>query len=81
MRLREYGRVLMVKNLTELRKRLLLIAVRSSLQNTRDIYFASLEEIFTISFLPIELATRKKDYEKWNAFTFPQKIERYYRET
>ena len=80
MWLREYGRVLMVKNLSEIRKRLLLIAVRSSLANPKNIYFASIEEIHNIAFLPEELATRRKDFEKWNTLTFPQTIERYYRE-
>lgn len=80
MRLREYGRVLMVKNLSEIRKRLLLIAVRSSLTNPKDIYFASIEELYNISFSSEELTTRRKDFEKWNTLTFPQKIERYYRE-
>lgn len=74
-KLREYGRILMVKNLNLLRNILLNI---SDLKEKELIYFHTISEIENLCFNKEKALERKSFYEKNNIFNFESKIKNKY---
>lgn len=70
--LREYGRWLTVKYISNIRKFLLKTAVQQNFSNPKNIYFAKIDEIGKIS--ENELEKRKNKYKQFNKFSLPNKL-------
>lgn len=79
--LREYGRVLMLKNLSHIRNILLSTYAPSVwLSVAKDIYWASIPEIKNMTISQNILSSRKENYLKYNQVQGPRYFRKYYTE-
>lgn len=69
---REYARILMIKNLNILRWNVLWYA--TEFNNPKNIYFHTITEIEKLALNEEVCVNRKKHYDKYNIFNFPNKL-------
>jgi phosphohistidine swiveling domain-containing protein len=72
--LRELGRWLTVKLISDVRKTVLDTAQKKGLSDSRLVYFATLDELQNVLPSPTELEKRKQEYEAARQFDFPKRI-------
>lgn len=76
---REYGRILMVKNLSKIRMHLFELAEKNGFDNLRDIYFLSIDECLWFAFSEDRAKEWKKVFESTHSYILPSSITRHYR--
>lgn len=74
IRLREYGRFLVVKNINELRGLLYEIARRINLKDKRSIFFVRLSELLSGHIYEKVLCERQEEYQEYQKFNLPRVI-------
>lgn len=72
--LREYGRYLTVKNVSQLRNALLKEAKNNNFENPKNIFFASLKEVKECGLSELACKNRKTKYTESSKFSFPSAL-------
>jgi|GEM_PF-609475 phosphohistidine swiveling domain-containing protein len=73
-RLREFGRWLTVRDINMLRTALVARARKEGFEDSRDIFFASLDEVLSDKVVPEECAKRRKEYDRYASFCLPGRL-------
>ena len=69
--LREFGRWLVVKHISDIRKQLLLLAEKSGFSSTRNIYFSTFQDIANGNFNEIDCQKEQANYMKFSDYYLP----------
>ena len=73
-RLREYGRWLIIKKITTLRKLAFEQAQKMQFKEIKNAYFATIDELIRGTISENECAERKKVYDSFSSFSFPSTL-------
>ncbi len=76
---REYGRILMVRNLSKIRTHLLELAEKHGSHDPRNIYFLSIDACLAWDLFETGAGEQKKQFESDCTYTLPSSITRHYR--